>query len=1259
MLYDTNYIWVWNTNIMRLLVLLMCVCVALVWTARRHAPTRHKIESILHGHVSWGSNTSMLRATPAPVAPVEKVKVLPPPWLDMEAPEKDMGGVDENGVNVTTAVPVVETTPAPIPIVKREMNTMVTVLSRRSAFETRKIIRETWASGHDNVFFAVGACCPIPPSDRKKWSCIRAKATSIEDQTKWDTDCAKEDLKMAEEEQTYMDIIRMPDIDVYRHLPQKVKFAYIWGLEHTTAKWFLKTDDDSVVRVDTLDQYLTDTYDASGVVVIGKIINHGRVPRGGKWAEPHYKPSVYPKFPIGSVGHVVSRPVASYIAENSDKLFNYQGEDVSIGIWLDESPLKSKVKWVTSKHMTNSGNCKDTGKWVMGHNIKPATMRKCFAHKDEIAEKKATVDTAIVVKNVSPFSLDLAKRFDIIVKTVYAVEWLEKGTVSDFTTNMYNNHLKVWNNFQEPCKFRGQKDWFDASKPCVKKASAQDFTTSFQKTIQSLKETGFDNSKSIVPVTNSLFPLNGAHRIAAAIALGMDKMPVQLTSSSHTFNWDAKFFTKKGFDTKYSDFARTQFLMHINNRVESVLSFLQYHYDNVHAVVLFPSVRNQKVDFVKTIIKEYAKIITEHAFWLKNDAADMFVQQIYPNEAWVSNGAWGKTKYCFPSDTKKFPIRVFFISTPLPLKKVLGMKQRIRELYKMGKHSIHITDTHLQAMDVAKLVLNKHSLRYINYTKWTSPLQRKKIKCNPPQNADENARFYIDGNTCALEKACSSVPRIFTESKTHWSSVEDLWLALDTANIKYALLRNFENGVIHPNDAHPDVDILLESLEPACCVMTMYGGPEAKCKRNVQNQGQHVTIRGQKVKLDIRILGDKYYDDKWTQDMLTRRVRGHVPNSLAWSISPEDYLFSLIYHALVHKKKISKDYPARICAKATGLGYVLDIHRCSDRKYLQLFVSKWMSSRGYTFVKPLDKNVPYNPPNGRVLDKPAAVQTGATVVQTAATDVGNELTYDVQKECSWPPPLYPNKDKTSQKYMKRLTQIQNWAESNKDSALVYLVSGGLLGMYRDGALISYDSDIDIRYAVSNKQERAELSKLKLGITSLNDMKKWGDHWNGFWYIEPEEVNDDLIDKFNRNYICKPSRSSPIQTHIHARKEIEYTYGPFWFIRMSFKGMRLDKFIEYVNPSYWFHKDWAEMIKTIKKIDSDGNHDVTVDEISRYVEKDGIDIAQYNLQISQRDRCRASRMLNWILEYNKSPYPIVKKYKYNWIQPLFVFAECDS
>lgn len=269
---------------------------------------------------------------------------------------------------------------------------VIFILSRRNSFETRDIIRRTWASKHKNVLFAVGSCCNIPPEDRIKWTCTRSKTTNPYRQKEWSSQCKKDDERIHEEKQKYNDIIQMSEFDVYRHLPQKLKYCYKWGIENTNAKWFVKTDDDSVVRISTLEHYLKDTYNPNDYIVIGKIANGWPVPRRGKWAEPHYRPSKYPKFPVGSVGHIVSRKVSNYIVENSDSLFNYQGEDVSIGIWLNESPLKSKVIWKTSKHMTNNGNCKDTSKWVIGHNIKPAKMQACFAHKDEVIDENKIVD---------------------------------------------------------------------------------------------------------------------------------------------------------------------------------------------------------------------------------------------------------------------------------------------------------------------------------------------------------------------------------------------------------------------------------------------------------------------------------------------------------------------------------------------------------------------------------------------------------------------------------------------------------------------------------------------------------------------------------------------------------------------------------------------------------------------------------------------------------------------------------------------------
>jgi len=86
------------------------------------------------------------------------------------------------------------------------------------------------------------------------------------------------------------------------------------------------------------------------------------------------------------------------------------------------------------------------------------------------------------------------------------------------------------------------------------------------------------------------------------------------------------------------------------------------------------------------------------------------------------------------------------------------------------------------------------------------------------------------------------------------------------------------------------------------------------------------------------------------------------------------------------------------------------------------------------------------------------------------------------------------------------------------------------------------------------------------------------------------------------HICKPSRSSPIQTYINVRRQLEMTYGAAWFIKMSFKGILLQEFVRYANPNYLWHPDWASMIRTIQKIDEDNNDNVSVSEITKFVKK---------------------------------------------------------
>ena len=274
---------------------------------------------------------------------------------------------------------------------KRDIEVLISVLSRRSAFDNRQAIRETWASGHNNVVFVVGSCCPIKTNHRHSpRTCTRKYPSSHNTQSLMDKQCAEEDKLLAKEQERYNDVNIMDGYDVYRYLPQKLKFIYQWGLQHTTARWFVKADDDQFIRVHSLVAMLKFKYNPSKHTVIGKLRKNNDVRRSGKWIEVLYKKdswnnATYPTFPVGSASHTVSWGVASYIAKNADNLTDYNGEDTSLGIWIDEAPFGRRIKWVDSQlYLGDHKNCNDTSLLVIGHKIWPQKMRECYAHGDEV-----------------------------------------------------------------------------------------------------------------------------------------------------------------------------------------------------------------------------------------------------------------------------------------------------------------------------------------------------------------------------------------------------------------------------------------------------------------------------------------------------------------------------------------------------------------------------------------------------------------------------------------------------------------------------------------------------------------------------------------------------------------------------------------------------------------------------------------------------------------------------------------------------------
>jgi hypothetical protein len=167
--------------------------------------------------------------------------------------------------------------------------------------------------------------------------------------------------------------------------------------------------------------------------------------------------------------------------------------------------------------------------------------------------------------------------------------------------------------------------------------------------------------------------------------------------------------------------------------------------------------------------------------------------------------------------------------------------------------------------------------------------------------------------------------------------------------LKWIVMRNFEGMPDNITiDEHLDIDLLVSDYY---LVKTILDGISADCcganKNNRYEDGKNrilnnVTINNKKVLFDFRYVGDNYYDKKFQEKMLNTRIRHsngfYIPNK-------ENHLYSLIYHSIIHKAKISPTYIKVF--KEYGLKES-EINRNSLRNKL----NHYMSSNGYSYVKP-------------------------------------------------------------------------------------------------------------------------------------------------------------------------------------------------------------------------------------------------------------------------------------------------------------------
>ena len=141
----------------------------------------------------------------------------------------------------------------------------------------------------------------------------------------------------------------------------------------------------------------------------------------------------------------------------------------------------------------------------------------------------------------------------------------------------------------------------------------------------------------------------------------------------------------------------------------------------------------------------------------------------------------------------------------------------------------------------------------------------------------------------------------------NWDHMEDAFGQINN-ECNYLILRNFEGffGDILI-EGHNDIDVLCASKRDRKRMVRIL---DAKPRIGIDN-GIHYKFmyKGKEIALDVRTVGDGYYDRSWQSNMLKNRCFNPVG---FYTMNLDDYFYSLIYHVIYQKKILSQEYLIRL-----------------------------------------------------------------------------------------------------------------------------------------------------------------------------------------------------------------------------------------------------------------------------------------------------------------------------------------------------------
>jgi hypothetical protein len=142
-----------------------------------------------------------------------------------------------------------------------------------------------------------------------------------------------------------------------------------------------------------------------------------------------------------------------------------------------------------------------------------------------------------------------------------------------------------------------------------------------------------------------------------------------------------------------------------------------------------------------------------------------------------------------------------------------------------------------------------------------------------------------------------------------WNSVSELFNVLNIAT-QYVVLRGADNIEETVETLSGDIDILCSNIGEFTAVANA---------RNIWNSKNffHVNIMGKDILFDIRYIGDEYFDSDWQKRIMNTRV---LTKNKIYIPRVDEYFFSHLYHAYIHKPYFYDKYINRLDELAKQIG---------------------------------------------------------------------------------------------------------------------------------------------------------------------------------------------------------------------------------------------------------------------------------------------------------------------------------------------------